>query len=148
MSVQWEGRHSRYKMIEPRLLKHEMHMTGPPTVPAQFLQQLSHRSVIWNRIRHGHNGVEPEHTLLVTVYYGAAVGLGAPVVVLHVILAVAVRLPDIDFHASHRVASGRLDSAQDEQRVPIRVGRDGEAVGIGRSIVGMEGAKDCAFCGV
>lgn len=117
-------------------------------MPAQPAQQLPHRPVIRNRIRHGHDGVEPEHALCIAVYDGATVGLAAPVVVLHVVLAVAVSLPDIHLNAGHGVAGGGLDGAQDEQRVAVGVGGDGEAVGVGGGVVGVEGAEDSALCGV
>jgi len=114
-------------------------------MPLQLRQQLAYRPVVRNRVGHGHDCVEPEHAPLVAMYHSAAVGLVASVVVLHIVLAVAVRLPDVDLDALHGLARRALDGAQHKQRLAIGVGGDGEAVLVGRRVVRVEGAEDGAF---
>lgn len=142
------SKHSRHQMIEALLLKHKMHMARPPTVPAQLSQQPAHGPVVRNRVRHRHNGVEPEDAFIVAVDDCAAVGLAAAVLVLHVVLAVAVSLPDVHLDACNGRARRRLDRAQHQQRLAVRVGRDGEAVLVRGRVVRVEGAQDGALGGV
>jgi hypothetical protein len=138
-------RHSRYQMIEPFFLKHKVHVTRSPAVSPQLSQQLAHRPVMWNGIWYRHDGMEPENAVFVAMYDGPAICLTPSVVVLHIVLAVAVRLPDIDLDALDRLARRRLDGTEHEKRLSIRVGRDREAVLISGGIVGMERAKDGAL---
>lgn len=137
--------HSRHQVVEARFLKHEVHVTRPPAVPPQLRQQLAHRPVVRDGVGHGDDSVEPEDTLLVAVYHGAPVGLVAAVVVLHIVLAVAVRLPDVDLDALDRLARGALDGAKHEQRVAVGIGGDGEAVLVRGRVVRVEGAEDGAL---
>ena len=134
-------------MIKTLLLKHEMHMTRSPTMPPQFLQQLAYRPIIWNRIRHGYNPFEPKHTLIVTRNHCAAIGLVAAVLILHIVLAVGIRFPDVDFDAGDWGPGCGFHSAEDKQRCARGVGRDFGAWCGGRGIVRVEGTKDRTFSG-
>jgi hypothetical protein len=143
--VRGHWRYSRYQMIKPFFLKHKVHVTRSPAVSPQLSQQLAYRPVMWNGIWYRHDGMEPKHAFLIAVYHGPAICLTPSVVVLHIVLAVAVRLPDIDLNPLNRLARRRLDGAEHEKRLSVGVGRDGEAVLISGGIVGMEGAKDGAL---
>ena len=148
--VSWDvgTEYLRYQVIEPVLVKHEMHMARPPAMPPQLGQQLPHRPVVWNWIWHGYNGMEPEQAVLVAVYDGSTVCLVPPVVVLHVVLAVAVCFPDVYLDALNGLAGGGLDGAEHEERIAVGIRGDGEAVVVGGGVVGVEGAEDGAFCRV
>lgn len=137
--------YSRYQMIKAFFLKHKVHVTRSPAVSPQLGQQLAHRPVMWDGIWYRHDGMEPEHAFLITVYHSPAICLTPSVVVLHIVLAVAVRLPDIDLDPLNRLARGRLDGTEHEKRLSVGVGGDREAVLISGGIVGMEGTKDRAL---
>lgn len=132
--------HSRYQMVEALLLKHEMHVARPPAMPSQLRQQFTYRPVVRNRIRHGHDSMEPEHALLIAVYDRATICFASSIVVLYVVLAMAVRLPNVDLDAFNGRARRGFDRAEHQQRVAVGVGGDGEAVGVGGSVVRVEGA--------
>lgn len=81
-------------------------------MPLQLRQELAYRSVVRDWIRYGHNRLEPEHTLFVAVHDRSLIGpLTAGV--LHIVEALAVRLPDIDLDALYGLASRILDVADD-----------------------------------
>jgi hypothetical protein len=98
-----------------------------------------------NRIRHGYNRIEPEHALVVTFDNGAPIGLVAPVFVLHVVFAMRIRLPNVDFHPGHRGARRGFHGAQHEKWCTGRVGRDGGPGGQGGRVMCVEGPEDGAF---
>jgi len=102
---------------------------------------------MWNRIRHWHNRLEPEHALLVAVHHRSLIRTLATWV-LHIVEAFAVRLPDIDLHALYGFAGGVLDVAEDEAGLAIGVVGYYGAVGRYLGFVGVEGAENCAFCAV
>ena len=134
-------------MIKPFLLKHKMHMAWSPTMPPKPFQQLPHRPIVRDRIRHRHNRLEPKQALLIAQHNCPAVRLVAPVLVLHVILSVAVCFPDVNLDAGQGRARGGFHGAQDEQRRAGGVGRD---VGSGRQrgrVVSVKRAEDGAFSG-
>jgi len=103
--------YSRDQVIETFLFKHKVHVAWPPAMSAQLLQQLADRPIIGDRIGHRHNCLEPEDSVLVTHEYRSAVGIVAPVLILYVILALAVGLPDINLDAGKRYVSGGFDAA-------------------------------------
>lgn len=73
-------------MIEPRLLKHEMHMRRPIRVTMQEFQQLPHGSIMWNRVGNGSNRIKPEDAILITAHNTASIRT-LSVRVLHIIVA-------------------------------------------------------------
>jgi hypothetical protein len=85
-------------------------------MPSQLLEQLSHGPVVRNRIRHGHDALEPKHAALVARHNGAPIGVGAAIGILHVVFAVGVCFPDVDLGARHGVAGRSFQRADDEQR--------------------------------
>lgn len=103
-------------------------------MPLEPAQQLAHRPVVGDRIRHRDDGLEVEHAVAVGLEHGAAVGSGA-LRVLHVVEALGVRLPHVDGDVRDGAAPGVLDGAQDEQRLAVGVARDLPA---GRQVVRLE----------
>ena len=113
----------------------------------QLHQQLANRAVVWNWVRHRHDSLEPEHTILIAVHHCSLIRTLAARV-LHIVEAFAVRFPYVNLCALHRLASGVLDVAQDQTGFAVGVmGYDG-AVGFYLSFVGMERSEDCAFCAI
>jgi hypothetical protein len=100
---------------------------------------------MWNGIWYRYDGMEPEHAHFVAMYHSPAICLTPSVIILHIVLAVAVRLPDIDLDAFNRLTRRRLDGTEHEKRLAVGVGRDREAILISGSIVCMERAKDGAL---
>lgn len=90
-------------------------------MPAQLLQQLPHRPIIRDRIRHRHNRIEPKHALGISVNHRAPIRLVAPVLVLHIVLAVAVRFPHVNFDAADCSARRGFHGAQHEKWVAVGV---------------------------
>lgn len=135
-------------MIITRLFKHKMHVTRPPRMSSQLPQHNTYRPVVRNAVRHRDDGLEPKHTILITPHDASAVGVVAAVaLVLHVVRALAVRLPDVDFDILQRRSVGRFDGAEAEQRLAVGVGGDGGSGGFGLRVVRVVGAEDGAFGG-
>lgn len=122
-----------------------MHVTRPPAVPSQLGKQLAHGAITRNWIRHRHNRIEPEDAFLVTADNRSTIRCVSAVVVLYIVFAVAVCFPYIYLDVAERLARGRLDSAQYEERVTVRVARYGTSGSECGSVVGVKGAEDCAF---
>lgn len=136
----WLGRTGlRDEVIVALFLKHEMHVAGAKRVSFQKLEQLPHRSIMRDRIRHGHNGLEPKHTLAVALHDRTTVWTG-PFCVLHVVEALAVRLPDVDLDALDCLARRVFYCAEDQTGFPVRVVGDCAAVLLVFRLVGVEGA--------
>ena len=131
-------------MVVSFLLEHKMHVTGPVAMPSQLHQQLPHRPIVRNRIRHRHNRFEPEHPGIIAVHHGSLIR-SFSTRVLHIIESFAVRFPDIDLDSADRLASSVFEGAEDETGLAVRVVGDHRAVGEGLGLVGMEGAEDGAF---
>lgn len=139
------GRDVRDQVIEPGFFKHEMHVAWPPAVSAQFLQQLANRPVVGDGIGYGHDALEPKYAVLVAFYDSTSVCFISPVFILHIVFALAVCFPHIDFDVGYGVAGCGLDGAKDEERCTSGVGRDGAAIGVCGRVMGVEGPEDCAF---
>lgn len=107
-------------------------------------QELPHRPVVRDGVTHGLYALEPEPALGVRYHDAPLAGL-IPALMLHVVVARAVRLPDVDLDAFHRAALGVLDGAEAEEGLALRVMGHLLAVGEGRGIVGVEGAQDRAL---
>jgi hypothetical protein len=77
----------------------------------QFLQQSPDGPIVRNGIRHGHNGVEPEHAVCVAAHDASPV---RPVMVsmLHIIVACRVGFPDVDLAAFDGLAGRVLERAE------------------------------------
>jgi hypothetical protein len=65
---------------------------------------------------------------------------------LHIVEALRVSLPDVDFGATDWFAIDVFDGAQYEKWLSTRVSRDGTAVVAVDGVVGMKWAEDCAIC--
>ena len=114
-------------MIIPFLLKHKMHMCRPIPMPLKLLQQLSDRSIVGDRIRHGDDSLEPEDALRIARHDRALIRPFAPGI-LHIVEAVGVRLPDVDLDAFDGLAGRVFQGAEDEAGFAVRVVGDGGAV--------------------
>jgi hypothetical protein len=119
-------------------------MTRPVTVPLQLLQQLTNRPIIRDRVRNRYNRLEPENPLSVAVHHSPLVRLLAAFI-LHIVLAVAVGFPDVDFYPFDGLAFSVFDRADYEAGLAVGVVGDLGAVGLGDGVVGVEGAEDGAF---
>lgn len=97
-----------------------------------------------NRIRHRHNSLEPKDTLFITLHYRSPIRLRS-LRILHVVEALGVSLPDIDFHAADSFAACVFDGAEHETGFSVWVMRDCASVGLVLGVGGVERAKDCAF---
>jgi hypothetical protein len=138
----------RDQMIKPLLLKHKMHMTRPPRVPSQLVQHFSHRAVTRNTIRHRHNRLEPEHTILVAPHDTPAIRLiTAVALVLHIVRTFAVRFPDVDLDVLYGFTVLRLHGAEAEQGCAIRVSGDGRTFRVFLRVVRVVRAEHGAFGG-
>lgn len=131
-------------MIKPFLLHHEMHMAWAITVPLQQRQELPDRSIVRDRIRHRDNGLEPENALGIARHDSPLIRRLASLI-LHIVLAAAVRLPDIDFDVLDGLALRVFDGAEYEAGLAGRVVGDLGSVRLGRGIVRVEGAEHCSF---
>ena len=100
-------------MIPTLLLKHKMHMGRSPRMSLQKLQQLPHGPIMWNWIRHRHNRLKPENSLLITIHHASPIG-ALPITVLHIVMAGAIRLPDVNLHSFNRISFYILDCAKNE----------------------------------
>jgi hypothetical protein len=135
----------RDQMIPALLFKHEMHMSRPPRMPLQQSQQLAHRPIMRNRIWHRHDGLEPESSLLVSSHHTSPIH-ALSLVLLHIIMTCAVRLPDIDLNVRDGVPSDILDAAEDQAWLAGWVAGHQFPVSYRRCFVGVEGAENRSFC--
>lgn len=110
----------------------------------QLLQQLAHRPVVRDRIRHGCDCVEPEDPVLATAHDASPVRLVAAGV-LHVVVACGVCFPDVDFDVGDRAAGCVFECADDEEGFTLGVVRHGVTGGDFFGVVCVEGAQDGAF---
>jgi hypothetical protein len=138
------GAFLRDKMVKARLLHHEVHMTWPVAMPLQHFQQLPNWPIIRNRIRHWHDCFEPEHSFLIAMHHSSLIRLLAAFV-LHIVLSITVRFPDVDFHSFYWLSFCVFDGADDETWLALGVVCDLGAVGFGDGVVGVEWSEDSAF---
>ena len=110
----------------------------------QHLQQLPHRPIMRDGITDGFQALEPEAPLLVALHDAPLARLVA-VVVLHVVVARAVRLPDVDLDAGDGPAERVLDGADGQHGLAGWVRGHAAAVGEEGGIVRVEGAEDGAL---
>lgn len=115
-------------------------------MPLEVLQQLSHRPVVGNRVRNRHDRIEPEVSIIVAGDDGPPVW-AITTSVLHVVEALGVRLPDIDFGALQGVSGLVANSAENETGLAIGVARDRPTVVNMVGIMCVEGSQDCAVRG-
>jgi hypothetical protein len=66
--------------------------------------------------------------------------------VLHIVKALAVRLPDVDLHTFYWLAAGVFYGAEYETWFAFGIVGDLRAVRLALSFVGVEGSENCAFC--
>lgn len=117
-------------------------------MPPQLPQHNTYRPVVRDAIRHRDDGLEPEHAILIAPHDAPAVGVVAAVaLVLHVVRALAIRLPDVHFDILQRRPVGRFHGAEAEQRLAVWVGGYGGSGGFGLRVVRVVGAEDGAFGG-
>jgi hypothetical protein len=116
-------------------------------MPSQLHKQLAHRTIVRNRIRHGHDPLEPKQTLCVARHNRTPIRIIPPIRILHVVFTMAVCFPDINLCARYRRARRSFERAHDKERGAGGVGGDGGACGESGRIVGVERAEDGAFGG-
>ena len=131
-------------MVKSRLLHHEVHMTWPVAMSLQHFQQLADRSIVWNRVRHWHDRLEPEDSVLVTMHHSSLVRLLAAFV-LHIVFSIAVRFPDVDLHSFYWLSFCVFDGADHETWLALGVVCDLSTIGFGDGVVRVEWPKDGAF---
>lgn len=102
-------------------------MRRPVRLPIQQVQQHAHRPIIGHRVIHRPDAIDEEPPILVRVELPATVR-PVPLGVLHVVLAVPVRLPDVEQRARDRLPAQVADRATDEHGLARVRGRDGVAV--------------------
>ena len=105
-------------MVVARLIEHEVHVTRSVWMAFQQLEQFANGSVVWNRIWHWYNGIEPEVALVITLHDCTPVWLLTSGV-LYVVEAFAVCFPDVDFGVWDGFAGGILYCADDETWLTI-----------------------------
>ena len=101
----------RYEMIVTSLLKHEMHMARPVAMTLKLSKELANRAIVGNRIRNRHDSLEPEESIFVTLHHGSLVWTFTSWV-LHVVVAFAVGLPDVDLDILNGLAIRVFDGAE------------------------------------
>lgn len=99
-----------------------------------------------NRIRHRDNRLKPHAPLLITPHDAPPIR-ALQIRVLHVVVARAVRFPDIDFAVLDRGAGDIAEGADHEEGLAGGVMRDGGALLKGGGVVHVEGAENGAFGG-
>ena len=131
-------------MIKAIFRKHEMHMTRTVAMPFQFNEQFADRSIMRNRIRHRNNGLEPENPIAVAGHNGSLIRTVAAGV-LHVVEALGVGLPDVDFDVGDRSARGIFDGTQNKAGLAVGIMGDLRPIGLWLRLVRVEGSQDGAF---
>lgn len=112
----------RDQVIPPLLLKHEVQMRRPPTMAPELLQQLADGAVVGNGVADGLDALEPEDALFVAKHDAALAGpLILAALVLHVVVAAAVRLPDVDLDVADGLAVDVFHGADAKQGYALRV---------------------------
>lgn len=123
-----------------------MQMGWSPAVAPQLLEQLAHGPVMGDGVADRLDALEPEDALVVAEHDAALAGpLLVSARVLHVIMAAAVCLPDVDLDVFHRLARNVFHGTNTEQWLALWVRRHLAAVGQGRRVVRVEGAQNRAL---
>jgi hypothetical protein len=135
---------SRYQMVVARLLKHEVHVAWSVAMSLQQLQQLAYWPIVWYRVRHRHNRLEPKVALFITMHDSSLIGLIATRI-LYVVEPLAVRLPDIDLDICDWLAVGVLDGACYEAGFAVWIMGDLRSIGLRDGVVRVEGSQHSAF---
>jgi hypothetical protein len=136
--------YSRDQRIIPILLEHEVHMTRPVRVSVECFEQLPHRPVIRDRIRHRQDRFEPEVPSLITGQDSSAIRT-SPVSMLDVVEAFRVRLPDVDACVGDWIPFYIFERAKDQQGLAVCVLRDQAAVRGVLCFVRVKRSEDRAF---
>jgi len=105
-------------MVVTWFVEHEMHMTRSVWMAFQQLEQFANGSVVWNRIWHRNNGIEPEVAFIIALHNYTSIWLLTSGV-LYVVEAFAVCFPDVDFCSGNGLARGILYCADDETWLTI-----------------------------
>ena len=104
----------------------------------QHLQKLADRPIVRDRVRNWDNCFEPEDPLSIAVHHSSLVRL-LLALVLHIVLSVAVGLPDVDFDAFDRLAFGVFDCADYQAGLAVGVVGDLSTVWLRNGVVSVEG---------
>lgn len=139
-----DERNIRNQVIPPLLREHEMQMRGPPAMPPQALQQLADGAVVRDRVADGPYAAEPEPAVGVGDHDAPLAGR-PPVRVLHVVVAAAVRLPDVDLDARDRAPARVPHRADAEQGLARLVARHVGPQLQRRRVVRVERPQDRPF---
>jgi len=100
-------------MVIALLVKHKMHMARTVRMPLQELQEFPYRSIMRDRIWHRHNRLKPEYAVMVALHNGTPIRSIA-IGMLHIIEALRVRFPNVDFHIRNGLAGGIFNSTEDK----------------------------------
>ena len=100
-------------MVIALLVKHKMHMARTVRMPLQELQESPYRSIVRDRIWHRHNCLKPEYAVMVALHNDTSIWSIA-VGILHIIEALRVRFPNVNFHIRNGLAGGIFDSTDDK----------------------------------
>ena len=100
-------------MVIALLVKHKVHMAWTIRMPLQELQESPHRSIMRDRIRYRYNRLKPEYAVMVALHNGTSIGSIA-IGMLHIIEALGVRFPNVNFHIRNGLAGGIFDSAENK----------------------------------
>jgi hypothetical protein len=107
-------------MVVARLVKHEMHMARSVWMAFQQLEKFANGAVVWNRIWHRNDSIEPEVTIVVALHDSTSVWLLTSSV-LYVVEAFTVCFPDVDFCTSDGFARRIFYRAYNETRFTVWV---------------------------
>jgi len=126
-------------MIEAFFLEHKVHMTGSVRMSLERLQQLAHGSIMRDRVRDWHDSLEPENTLFIALHNRTTFGRCA-VLILHVVEALAVGLPDVNLSALDWLAVRVFDVTEDQAWRALWIMGDSASISLKFRIVGVEGS--------
>src|SRR5437764_10521347 len=89
-----------------RRLDHEVNVGRSPGVTSLSFQHLSDGTVIWNRVGRRFDRPEVEPAILVGTKAGAHRQVADLIELLYIVIAVVVRMPDIDGSTRQRLTIG------------------------------------------
>lgn len=106
-------------------------------MPFQLDQQLPYGSIMRDGIGHGHESLEPNDSILVTMHHGSLIrSLAARV--LHIIKPLAIRLPDINLDTFNWFSECIFEGAENETGLAIRIMGNLRAIRVWLGLVGVK----------
>lgn len=114
-------------------------MARPKRVAPELPQHIPDGPVDGDRIRHGSHRLETKPCLV--AHHDASTVRALTALILCIVVARGVRLPNIDTRADDRIPGGVPQGAADEHGLTFAIATDGAAVLEGDRIVCVEGAE-------